>query len=47
MDETRELGYVQEIRTGRAVRVLRLLARSRTGRRVIHYIIRSALDDMR
>jgi hypothetical protein len=47
MDETQELTYYDEIRTGWAVRVLRVLARSRLGRRVIHCILRSALGGMR
>jgi hypothetical protein len=47
MDETQELSYVEEVRTGWAVRVLRLLARSRIGRRLIQAIMRSALGEMR
>jgi len=47
MDETRELSYVQEVRSGWAVRVFRLLARSRMGRRLIQAIMRSALGEMR
>ena len=47
MDETSELSYVQETRTGWAVRVFRLLARSGFGRRVIHAVMRSALGGMR
>jgi hypothetical protein len=46
MDETRELTYVREIRSGWAVLVLRLLPQSRFGRRVINSIIRSALGGM-
>jgi hypothetical protein len=46
-DETQELTYYDEIRTGWAVRVFRVLARSRLGRRVIYSIFRSALGGMR
>ena len=47
MDETRERTQFDEIRTGWAVLILRVLARSRMGRRVIHSVIRSALGGTR
>ena len=45
--QAQELSYVREVRTGWAVRVFRLLARSRMGRRLIQAIVRSALGEMR
>jgi len=46
MDRTIDLRYVREIRTRWAVLILMLLAGSRTGRRAIDSVFRSALGGM-